>query len=269
MLQNEQQEEPQSIPPLPAAQRRVTPEELNAALEALESRRQEQAHQVQQTVAIGEVVQELDLPVTPEEVWQQIQAQRAQKSAPPPPAESKLADMVNETLHAAAQHAHKAAGQAAAAAQSAVAEAMAAESYRRAQGRVKRRGRGGSFAAVIVLACLGWAWFSAGHGLMVNGDQATETYTGYHGSLVVNGDTDQVTLRGDAGTLIVNGDHCRVTVTGTVEHIIVDGDHDTVAWGREAHGQSPSVMNNGDGNHIERLPIAATTPAPGNPQSPQ
>ena len=82
MLQHEQTD-PQNIPPtvpLPipnAAEARVTPDELNAALKALEDRQNS-------TVAIGSVVDELRLNATPEEIWAQVEKQRAEAAAPKP-----------------------------------------------------------------------------------------------------------------------------------------------------------------------------------------
>ena len=80
MLQHEQPVTP--IVPS-AAEARVTPEELNAALKALEDRQSG-------TVAIGSVVDELRLNATPEQIWEQVQQQRAQReqAAQTPPAQS-------------------------------------------------------------------------------------------------------------------------------------------------------------------------------------
>lgn len=75
MLQHEPQE-----PTVPnAAQVRVTPEELNAALKTLEDRQNS-------TVAIGSVVEELRLNATPEQIWEQVQKQREQDQQAPKPA---------------------------------------------------------------------------------------------------------------------------------------------------------------------------------------
>ena len=76
MLQHEQPATP--IVPS-AAEARVTPDELNAALKALEDRQSG-------TVAIGSVVDELRLNATPEQIWEQVQQQRAQDAAAQMPA---------------------------------------------------------------------------------------------------------------------------------------------------------------------------------------
>ena len=81
MLQHEQTDPPPVSPPIPlpvpAANARVTPDELNAALKALED-------QQSSTVAIGSVVDELHLNATPEQIWGQVQKQREQKQQMPP-----------------------------------------------------------------------------------------------------------------------------------------------------------------------------------------
>lgn len=56
---------------------RVTAEEFSEAVTALEARRLEQARHVQNTVAIGAVVDELDLDITAEEILAEVHAQRA------------------------------------------------------------------------------------------------------------------------------------------------------------------------------------------------
>lgn len=75
MLQHESQEQAAATP---AAQIRVTSEELAQAINALEAREDEAARHLAGTVPIGEVVAELKLEATPEEVWAQVQRQRAQ-----------------------------------------------------------------------------------------------------------------------------------------------------------------------------------------------
>ncbi len=65
-------------------QRRVTPEELTRALAAIEARKQEAArHQeaeqayLEKTIPVDEAVRELSLEATPEEIWAEVEAQRA------------------------------------------------------------------------------------------------------------------------------------------------------------------------------------------------
>jgi hypothetical protein len=76
-------EEPSSEPKVDLPQHRVTPEELTRALAAIEARQQEAAQRQEETdrylaetIPVDEAVRELNLPVTPEEVWAEVQAQR-------------------------------------------------------------------------------------------------------------------------------------------------------------------------------------------------
>lgn len=75
------QQGPHDESEIPAAQIRVRSEELARALASIEARREEEARLLEGTVPIGEVVQELQLDATPEEVWAEIQKQRAEASA--------------------------------------------------------------------------------------------------------------------------------------------------------------------------------------------
>ena len=60
----------------PAAKVRVTPEELAAAITRLEKRKDADARQTEGTVAIGEIVQQLGLEATPEEVLAEVEKGR-------------------------------------------------------------------------------------------------------------------------------------------------------------------------------------------------
>ena len=75
MLKHE--DNPQA-PPQSAAQARATPEELAAAITRLEARKDASQRQAEGTVAIGDVVQQLGLDATPEEVFAEVQAERKQ-----------------------------------------------------------------------------------------------------------------------------------------------------------------------------------------------
>ena len=81
MLNQEHNPQAPSPPPSqPAAQVRVTPEELAAAITRLEA--QKDAHQCQAdgTVAIGDVVDQLGLNATPEEILLEVEAGRRTES---------------------------------------------------------------------------------------------------------------------------------------------------------------------------------------------
>ena len=60
-----------------ASQTRVTPEELSQALTAIEARKQAEASRLAGTIPISQVVSELNLDSTPEEILTEVQVQRA------------------------------------------------------------------------------------------------------------------------------------------------------------------------------------------------
>ena len=78
MLRQEHDE----ITPLPAAQIRVTPEELATAISRLEARKDANQRHSDGTISIGDAVQQLGLEATPEEVLAEVQAARAQQTTP-------------------------------------------------------------------------------------------------------------------------------------------------------------------------------------------
>ena len=75
MLKNQETEQPSPIPSsqAPSSAPRVTPDELNAALAAIEARKQAEA----KSIPIDQAVSELHLDSTSEEIWAEVQAQRA------------------------------------------------------------------------------------------------------------------------------------------------------------------------------------------------
>lgn len=76
-----------------AASARVTPHELAQAVARIEARQAEEARRQQETIPIGQAVQELGLGLAPEEILAEIEAQRGQEAHqlatqladPPPP----------------------------------------------------------------------------------------------------------------------------------------------------------------------------------------
>ena len=64
-------------PPTSVSQARVTPEELTQALAAIEARRQAEA----KTIPLDQAVSELHLDSTSDEIWAEVQAQRAKAAA--------------------------------------------------------------------------------------------------------------------------------------------------------------------------------------------
>ncbi len=80
MLRQQTEETPET-PTLPAAQARVTPEELSEALAAIEARKQAEASRLAGTIPVDQAVSELHLDSTSDEIWAEVQAQRARASA--------------------------------------------------------------------------------------------------------------------------------------------------------------------------------------------
>ncbi len=68
-------------PPTPVSQARVTPEELTQALAAIESRKQAEASRLAGTIPIGDAIADLHLDSTPEDIWAEVQSQRAKADA--------------------------------------------------------------------------------------------------------------------------------------------------------------------------------------------
>ncbi len=63
-----------------AASARVTPHELAQAVARIEARQAEEARRQQETIPIGQAVQELGLGLAPEEILAEIEAQRGQEA---------------------------------------------------------------------------------------------------------------------------------------------------------------------------------------------
>ena len=83
MLNNEL--EKNQAAPAPGA-RRVTPEEFSAAVIAIQKRRAEEERLLSETVAVDEVVRDLNIDATPEEILAEVEAQRKAKIQPRMPA---------------------------------------------------------------------------------------------------------------------------------------------------------------------------------------
>ena len=231
MLRQEPQEETNAQP---AAQKRVTAEELAAAINALEADRQREASRLAGTVEIGAVVEEMGLDATPEEVWAQVQRQReaaAEKAAIPP-------------LQSLPQAARTAAAQAVAAA------TTPAAARRRVRGWHEIKGW-----AWILFWCCGGLGLVTGvlhpsHGIDVSGNHAVSTYTVHHEDATVDGDYNTITLRGDVKGLTVDGHDNTITVLGSVEAVTVDDDGNTIHWSKDPTGRTTHLEDSGNGNHV-------------------
>ena len=81
MLKHEENTQSSAQPPSPpAAEVRVTPEELAAAITRLEAKKDAHLRQADGTVAIGDVVEQLGLNATPEEILAEVEAERAKQT---------------------------------------------------------------------------------------------------------------------------------------------------------------------------------------------
>ena len=233
MLQHEQ-EQPTGTP---AAQIRVTSEELAQAINALEASKDEAARHLAGTVPIGEVVQELKLEATPEDIWAQVQKQRTQA-------------------------AEEEAGRVRAAAMPVVPAAQDARSTRlRVRGwrRVARGWQGMKGWLWILFWCSGGMGLisSALHpshtvapGIHVDGNDTRSTYNVHHEDAEIKGNDNNITLRGDVRRLTVNGNDNTVTVLGTVEAVTVHSNGSQVHWTQEPPGKTIEPAVSGNDNQV-------------------
>ena len=171
MLQHEQTDPPPISPTVPllvssAAEARVTPDELIAALKTLEN-------QQSGTVAIGLVVDELRLNATPEQIWEQVQRQRGQAVVKEP------AGVVNAKAGQRPRSWHKVKG------------LMWTIFWI-------------TIGVVCVTSSSKYYSRASGNTLIINGDYYTDTILA-QGKDIINGDHDNITLRGQAHYLAVSG----------------------------------------------------------------
>ena len=231
MLQHEP-EQPLGTPaaPTPAAQIRVTSEELAQAINALEASRDEAARNLAGTVPIGEVVQELKLEATPEEIWAQVQKQRAQ-----------AAEEEARRVRAAA-----------------VPVTPAVQDSR----AVRQRARGWRRVARGWSGIKGWLWIafwcSGGLGLVSSALHSALHHSRSNvPSITVNGDHQTQTYNADGKDVQINGDYCTITVHGSPSGVTVNGDDDTVVT--DTAQAARNIETNGDNDKVRW----AGGPAPG------
>jgi hypothetical protein len=198
MLEHELQETP--AVQIPAAQRRVSAEELTRAVSALEDAKA--AERVAGVAPIGQVVEELGLDSTPEEIWAEIVKQRTQKAAEAVP----------------------------------VPQAQTVPVMQPKIGRQARRGWRGMRGWIWIVF-----WCTGGFGLLtglphllsqtvaITGDSTAETIPAQGKNILILGDGDKITLLGHAHSVIILGD--KTTLRGeapkTYESL---GDHNDVQW---------------------------------------
>ena len=225
MLQHEQTDPPVSpTAPLPipnAADARVTPDELNAALKALEDRQNS-------TVAIGSVVDELRLNATPEQIWDEVQQQRAQ---------------VLQTK--AAQDAE----------QSKVTVRVTVNGQSVAQSPAAARRRVRTWRDIK-----GWIWVlfwcSGGLGLITSGLHLVSSGAPVSQTITISGDSGTQPINVQGKNVVISGDRDTITLQGTAKNVEIDGDFDTVT------GDAPQSYVLSGERDIVHFKAAATSGKP-------
>ncbi len=203
---------------LPAASQRVTAEELSRAVSALDEARA--AEQIYGTAPIGQVVEELGLDATPEEIWAQVQQQRA-------------ADMAKTAAVALVKTAR-----------------VSPAARRRVRGWHEIKGW-----VWIAFWCFGGVglvshWVHPGGppaGMVIKGDAQTVTSATAGKSVEVSGDGDTLTLTGDCPVLTISGDGNHIRVQGKVGRVVADGDSNTITY---TSSPAPVLSGDGDGNTV-------------------
>ncbi len=233
MLQNEQTGPPPVLPTvllptLNAADARVTPDELNAALKALEDPQNS-------TVAIGSVVDELHLSATPEQIWGQVQKQRTEAAAPKP-----------QTVPAV---------------QTQQIGRQVRLGWRGMRGWVwVIFWCTGGFGLLSLLPRHSASVIKQNipaAGIVVTGDSTSGSYTvqgtGPQRDVFVSGDHNNITVHGSARNVTVNGDHNGVWVIGSVEKVTVGQDYNAVHWTKEPPGNSVQPTVDGDNDSVSLI----------------
>jgi len=202
MLEHETEQTPAAQ--IPAAERRVSAEELTRAVSALEDAKA--AERVAGVAPIGQVVEEMGLDSTPEEIWAQVQKQRAE--AAPKPQVQSVPVLQNAKI-----------------------------------GRQVRRGwRQGKGWLWVIFWCTGGFGLLAGlprllhpqdittgQTIAIGGDNETETISVQGKEVVISGDGDKITLTGKAKNVLVSGDSNRLNGTSPEDYQLM-GDGNTVKW---------------------------------------
>jgi hypothetical protein len=209
MLEHEPQETPVAQTPasqIPAAERRVSADELTRAVSALEDAKA--AERIAGVAPIGQIVDELGLDSTPEEIWAQVERQRAEAAAPKPQAEAQPVSVLTKKAVA-----------------------------RRAL-RGLRHSKGWLW---VIFWCTGGFGLLAGlphllhpqtvtttgHAITIDADALTQPINVQGKDVVINGDKDKITLQGTAKSVEINGDF--TTVTGDApQSYVISGDGDNV-----------------------------------------
>lgn len=72
------------------------------------------------------------------------------------------------------------------------------------------------------------------------------------GEIILNGNDCVVRLLGQCSSLVVNGSRNTVSIPGKVDNIQVNGTRNQVLWSGYANPNAPSIVDEGQGNRVER-----------------
>ena len=166
----------------------------------------------------------MNLEATPEEVWAQVQKQRAQ-ARERQASQTEALGMATVTKKAVAR-------------------------------RVRR---GWLWVLLFCTGGLGWMTLDSylhhppeadpSVSIVISGDNQTITSNPAGKVVEVSGDSDIVTLNGNSRFLIVNGSHNIIRVKGRIGSLVTDGNKNTVIL---SAGPSPVTSGWGNGNNIEQ-----------------
>ncbi|MGI4788308.1 MAG: DUF3060 domain-containing protein [Janthinobacterium lividum] len=189
-----------------AAQARVTPDELNAALKALDADKQQVARLEASTVPIREVVDELHLDATPEQIWAQVQKQRAQKEQTLP-VEERSSGVTKKVV-----------------------TRRVLRGWREIKGWVwVLFWCSGGLGLFTLSPLFHHSTANSSQTITISGASAAEEVYPQGKDVVISGDEDTITLHGKARSVLVSGDDDKI-VTDTVQPVDIEGDNDTVKW---------------------------------------
>ncbi len=209
---------------LPAAQQRVTAEELARAVSAVDEARA--AEQISGTTPIGQVVDELNLDATPEEIWAQVQVQRVEDAARTSPAARQV------------QGRRKGYGW--------VLVVLVCMGF---VGLLSQLTHLGGPPAGVVISGDAQTLISAtaGKPVEVRGSKDILTLTGDCPVLTISGDSNTVRVQGQVEKLVIDGSGNHIRVQGRVGKVIADGDSNTVVY---TAVPAPVLSGDGSGNRV-------------------
>ncbi|MEO7660253.1 MAG: DUF3060 domain-containing protein [Pyrinomonadaceae bacterium] len=98
--------------------------------------------------------------------------------------------------------------------------------------------------------------------ISINGhEQKTTSNCPKYNRLFVNGDDNNVTIKGVCQQIMINGDKNQITVDASMAFVF-NGSENIVRYSRFANGKQPSVIQNREGNIVEKIPADAKTSDP-------